>query len=111
MEDDIPWKLEPLKRFSPTVVGFTLGCLMFLPRFVGPRNNGGAHWLLLHSLCGPFEKAIYSESVGLTHTDIFFGTLLLFIMWSHAFSMGRATVILSIIGSFLWVAAAVGHYG
>lgn len=97
-----------MKRFAPTIVGFGLGCLVFLGK--ATRANHGAAWLLLHALCGPFERSVYDESTGLTHTDIFFGILLSFIMWSHAFSMRRQTVFLSLIGAFLWVAAAIGHY-
>jgi len=111
MLEEAPFKLQPVKRFGPTFVGLMLGNLVFLPRALTHDGTRGAVWLMLHSLCGPFEKSIYSESAGLTHTDLFFGALLLFIMTSHVFSMRRPTVILSIIGSLLWVAAAVGHYG
>jgi len=108
MNEDSGWRLEPIKRFAPTVVGFTLGCAVFFAKVVNAQH--GVSWLLLHALCGPFEKPIYSES-GLTHTDIFFGALLSFIALSHVFSMRRQTVFLTLIGAFIWVAAAIGHYG
>ena len=111
MEDEASWRLEPLKRFTPTLAGFTLGCLVFLPRLSAHEATRSFAWLLGHALCGPFEKVIFNESVGLTHTDVFFGAVLLFILGSHVLSMSRATLLLSIVGSFLWVAAAVGHYG
>ncbi len=107
MLEDATWQLKPLKRFAPTLIGFSLGCLVFYPRLV---RGHGLSWLLLHSLCGPFETPVYVESAGLTHSDVLFGGILLFMMWSHVFSMRRAGVILSLVGSFLWVAAALGHY-
>lgn len=100
--------LQLPKRLAPTLIGFVLGCLVFFPALAG--RGRGIGWLLLHSLCGPFEKPLYDASVGVSHTDVFFTAVLLFMMWSHVFSMRRAPAILSVAGAFLWVAAAVGHY-
>jgi len=109
MQEEPNWRLQPLKRIGPTLVGLGLGCLVLFPRLMSA--NRGLLWLISHAPCGPFEKSMFDDSVGLTHTDVFFGVMLLFIMGSHVFSMRRQTVVLSIIGGFLWVAAAIGHYG
>lgn len=111
MGEDTIGQLRPFKRIAPPLAGFTLGYLAFFPRLAARDNGPGASWLFVHSLCGPFEKVIYTESIGLSHTDLFFGAILLFMMSSHLFSMRRPTVILGVVGAFLWVAAAVGHYG
>ena len=97
-----------MKRFAPTLIGYGLGCLIYYPRMA--RAGRGLIWIAWHALLGPFAKSVYVESASLTHTDVFFGVLLTFIMWSHVFSMRRQTVFLSLIGALLWVAAAIGHY-
>jgi hypothetical protein len=108
MLDETSTPLQLSKRLAPTLIGFALGCLVFLPRLASHDHSLG--WLLLHGLCGPLEKPVYDPSTGITHTDVFFTAVLLFMAGSHVFSMRRAPAILSFLGAFLWVAAAVGHY-
>lgn len=109
MLDEPPTPLQLPKRLAPTLVGFALGGIVFFPRLASHGRSLG--WMLTHSLCGPLEKPIYDASVGVTHTDVFFTAVLLFMAGSHVFSMRRAPTILSVVGAFLWVAAALGHYG
>ena len=109
MLEDTSAPLQLPKRLAPTLVGFALGCLVFLPRLGSQDRSLG--WLLLHGLYGPLERPVYDPAVAVTHTDVFFTAVLLFMAWSHVFSMRRAPAILSVVGAFLWVAAAVGRYG
>jgi uncharacterized membrane protein len=102
---------EPLqlgKRCAPTLVGLALAWLVFIPRLVGAQQ--GFWFLLAHSLCGSLDAPLFTPSVALTHTDVFFAAVLLSMAASHLFSMRKPTVILSVVGAFLWAASALGHY-
>lgn len=101
------WPQLP-QRLAPTLAGLGMAWLVFIPRLVDGRH--GVWWLWGHSLCGPLEAPGFSAAVPLTHTDVFFSAILLFMTSCHLFSMRKPTVILSFVGSFLWVAAALGHY-
>ncbi|GEM_PF-3003605 len=88
-------------------MGVSLASLMFFPRLLGAGHD--FPWVLLHASCGPLEKALFG-SAALTHLDVFFAAVLLFMTCCHVFSMRRAPAILSFVGAFLWIAAAVGHH-